>query len=69
MELTRRDGKGLMIGNMTGSSLAMAPAYVIGQYCQFIDIDGPLFIQQDIENALHYGDGGTVSIPVPALWG
>ena len=69
VELTRRDGKGLMIGNMTGSSLAMAPAYVIGQYCQFIDIDGPLFIQQDIENALHYGDGGTVSIPVPALWG
>ncbi len=69
VELAKRDGKGLMVGNMTGSSLAMAPSYVVGQYCQFIDIDGPLFLQQDIENALHYGDGGIVSVPDPALWG
>jgi hypothetical protein len=54
---------------MVGSSLAMAPAYVIGQFCEFIDIDGPLFLQQDTEFALDYGDGGMVSIPTPALWG
>jgi L-alanine-DL-glutamate epimerase-like enolase superfamily enzyme len=69
VRLAQRDGKGLMVGNMTGSSLSMAPSYVIGQYCQFIDIDGPLFLKQDIADALNYGDGGVVSVPIPALWG
>ena len=69
VELARRDGKGLMVGNMVGSSLAMAPAYVIGQYCQYVDIDGPLLLDRDIDDGLRYGDGGTVSVPSPALWG
>ncbi len=69
VELALQDSKGLMIGNMMGSSLSMAPSYVIGQYCRFVDIDGPLFLKQDIDNALEYYDGGTVSIPIPALWG
>jgi len=69
VEMAKRDGKGLMVGNMCGSSLSMAPAYVIGQFCQFIDIDGPLFLIQDIENALQYGDGGVVTVPTPQLWG
>jgi len=68
-ELARRDGKDLMVGNMTGTSLSMAPAYVIGQACRFVDIDGPLFLTRDIEGGLDYGDGGVVSIPDPALWG
>lgn len=69
VKLAERDGKGLMVGNMTGSSLSMAPAYVIGQFCQFVDIDGPLFLKEDIEYALDYGDGGMVSIPSASLWG
>lgn len=68
-ELARRDGKGLMVGNMTGTSLSMAPAFVIGQYCRFVDLDGPLFLSSDIENGLEYADGGVVSVPTPALWG
>ena len=63
------DGKDVMVGNMTGSSLSMAPAYVIGQFCTFVDIDGPVLLQSDIENALVYGEGGAVSLPTPALWG
>lgn len=69
VKLAQRDNKGLMIGNMTGSSLAMAPAYVVGQFCQFVDIDGPLFLKQDIKDALEFGDGGVVSLPTAALWG
>lgn len=69
VNLAKREGKKLMIGNMCGSSLSMAPSYVIGQFCQFIDIDGPLLLKQDIENALHYGDGGMVTVPTPELWG
>ncbi len=69
VKCAERDGKGLMVGNMTGSSLSMAPAYVIGQFCQFVDIDGPLFLKQDIDDALSYVHGGIVSVPTPALWG
>jgi hypothetical protein len=47
----------------------MAPSYVIGQYCGFVDIDGPLFLKQDIENGLEYREGGIASIPTKELWG
>ena len=47
----------------------MAPSYVIGQYCRFVDIDGPLLLAHDIERGLAYGEGGTVGLPDPALWG
>lgn len=63
------DGKSVMVGNMTGTSLSMAPSYVIGQYCEFVDIDGPVLLAQDIENGLSYQAGGLVSIPSPELWG
>lgn len=67
--LALRDGKSLMVGNMTGSSLSMAPAYVIGQFCHFVDIDGPLLLAGDVDNSLFYGAGGVVEIPNRALWG
>ena len=69
IRLAKQDGKGLMVGNMTGSSLSMAPSYVVGQFCDFIDLDGPLFLAQDVENGLQYADGGVVSTPKPNLWG
>lgn len=59
----------LMVGNMTGTSLSMAPSHVIGQSCQFVDIDGPLLLAQDIDNGLIYRDGGLVDAPSPKLWG
>ena len=64
----RADKKSIMVGNMTGSSLAMAPAYVIGQWSEFVDIDGPVLLAKDVKNGLKYNSGG-VSIPSPALWG
>lgn len=67
--LALRDGKALMVGNMTGSSLSMAPAYVIGQFCHFVDIDGPLLLADDVDNSLFYGTGGIVEVPNRALWG
>lgn len=63
------DGKDLMVGNMTGTSLSMAPSHVIGQMCRFVDIDGPLLLASDIEPGLHYRPGGIVDPPRPALWG
>lgn len=58
----------LMIGNMTGTSLAMAPAYVIAQLCDFIDLDGALFLTRDRPFPISYHQG-VVSGLSPKLWG
>ena len=69
IKLAKIDGKGLMVGNMTGSSLSMAPSYAVGQFCDFIDLDGPLFLKEDVEHGLTYAYGGIVSTPHSDLWG
>lgn len=63
------DGKMVMVGNMTGTSLSMAPSHVIGQLSRFVDIDGPLLLASDITPGLRYRPGGLVDPPTPELWG
>ncbi len=63
-----KQGFGLMIGCMLGTSLAMAPAMVIAPRCRFVDLDGPLLLRGDREFGLKY-DGGSVHPPSPDLWG
>jgi hypothetical protein len=58
-----------MVGNMTGTSLSMAPSFVIGQFCDFVDIDGPLLLAKDIGGGLEYREGGIVGLPSRELWG
>ena len=64
----RQLGCKLMVGNMVGTSLAMAPSFVVAQLCDFVDIDGPLLLKHDHPNGLHY-DKGVVSVFNPAFWG
>lgn len=63
------DGKSVMVGNMTGTSLSMAPSYVVGQWCEFVDIDGPVLLAEDISGGLVYREGGVVDVPPRGLWG
>lgn len=63
----RELGLKVMVGNMMGSSLAMAPAFVLAQLCDFIDLDGPAFLAADRTPSLVYQDG-TVWCPEEA-WG
>ena len=60
-------GLGVMVGNMTGTSLAMAPAFVLGQLCDVVDLDGPVFLAADRKMGVRYRDG-MVDIPAP-YWG
>jgi len=53
----RRLGLGLMVGNMMGSSLAMAPSFIVGQLCDVVDLDGPTFLKRDRTPAVTYSDG------------
>ena len=64
----RERGLRLMVGNMVGTSLSMAPAFVIAQSCEFVDIDGPLLMADDRPHGLQYA-GGTVSVFDASLWG
>ncbi len=46
-----------MVGNMMGTSLSMAPSFVVAQLCDFVDIDGPLLLKYDQPHALKYKKG------------
>jgi len=46
-----------MVGNMLGTSLAMAPAYLVGQLCSVVDLDGPTFLKSDRDLTVQYEDG------------
>lgn len=64
----KQKGMMLMVGNMVGTSLAMAPAYVIAQLCDFVDLDGALFLQGDRCFPMSY-ENGVVSGLSTQLWG
>ncbi|MEM9422844.1 MAG: N-acetyl-D-Glu racemase DgcA [Pseudomonadota bacterium] len=64
----RELGFGIMVGCMVGSSLAMAPAVLLAQDADYVDLDGPLLLSKDRSPALHYY-GSTVSPPERSLWG
>ncbi len=59
---------GLMVGCMVGTSLAMAPATLIAQDAEFVDLDGPLLLSRDRENGLRF-EGSTLFPPEASLWG
>jgi len=63
----RRLGLTVMVGNMVGSSLAMAPAFVLGQGCDIVDLDGPTFLAEDRTPSVTYA-GGMITAG-PEVWG
>jgi L-alanine-DL-glutamate epimerase-like enolase superfamily enzyme len=63
----RRLGLGVMVGNMGGSSLAMGPSFVLGQVCDIVDLDGPIFLANDRLPGVQYVDGEVWA--GPEVWG
>lgn len=61
-------GFGLMVGNMGGTSLAMAPAHLIAQVCSYVDLDGPLLMRADRDGAMRY-EGAMLHAAEAKLWG
>lgn len=56
-ERARSLGMKVMVGNMIGTSLAMAPAFILGQHCDVVDLDGPIFLERDRRPSVTYRDG------------
>ena len=61
-------GLRIMVGCMVGTSLAMAPAFLVAQGAAVVDLDGPLLLARDREHGLAF-DCSTVAPPSTALWG
>ena len=61
-------GFGIMVGCMVATSLAMAPAFLVAQPGDIVDLDGPLLLARDRDHGLHY-ESSLLHPPDPALWG
>jgi len=61
-------GLSLMVGCMVSTSLAMAPALLLGGLADYVDLDGPLLLERDREPGLNY-EGEIVYPPAASLWG
>jgi L-alanine-DL-glutamate epimerase-like enolase superfamily enzyme len=64
----KEKGCKLMVGNMVGTSIGMAPSFVVAQLCDFVDIDGPLLLKYDHPNGLKYNKG-VVEVFDSGFWG
>jgi L-Ala-D/L-Glu epimerase len=58
----------IMIGCMLATSLAMAPAFLLAQLADYVDLDGPLLLAKDRDHRITYGNG-IMQPPRPELWG
>ena len=61
-------GLGIMVGCMLATSLAMAPATMLGGFAEYVDLDGPLLLDRDREPSLIF-EGSMVHPPTAELWG
>jgi L-alanine-DL-glutamate epimerase-like enolase superfamily enzyme len=57
-----------MAGCMVATSLAMAPAVLMAQSVNFVDLDGPLLLAKDRNGGLRYLDS-LVYPPDAGFWG
>lgn len=67
-ERARVLGLDIMLGCMVGTSLAMAPALLLGPWASVVDLDGPLLLAGDRGHGIAY-DRGVIAPALPALWG
>ncbi len=64
----RRLGFSVMCGCMVATSLAMAPAFLLAQQADVVDLDGPLLLARDRDGGFRY-EGSRMYPTDRALWG
>src|SRR3546814_1138031 len=65
-EKARERGLDVMIGCMLGTSLGIAPAFLLGQQAKWVDLDGALLLEKDRKGALKQKAG---LLQPGTLWG
>lgn len=58
----------IMVGCMVATSLSMAPALILANSAELVDLDGPLLLDQDRQDALQY-EGAVIQLQPGPLWG
>ena len=58
----------IMIGCMLATSLAMAPAFLLAQLAEYVDLDGPLLLSKDRAHGITFNNG-IMQPPHSSLWG
>jgi L-Ala-D/L-Glu epimerase len=64
----KAQGFKIMVGCMLATSLAMAPAFLVAQLADYVDLDGPLLLAKDRSPGIAY-TGSFMQPPPRALWG
>ncbi len=64
----RRRGFRIIVGGGIGTSLGVAPALLVAQGAEIVDLDGPLHLASDRVPGLRY-DGSTIHPPDGSFWG
>lgn len=67
-EAARVRGLRLMVGCMEGTSLGIAPALLLAQSCEIVDLDCPMQLVRDVEGGFGYQDAW-LKPNGPDLWG
>jgi L-alanine-DL-glutamate epimerase-like enolase superfamily enzyme len=61
-------GRELLVSCMGGTSLAMAPNFVLAQICDYVELDGHALLKRGRLPSMGH-DGGKLAVPNPRLWG
>ncbi|WP_072391203.1 N-acetyl-D-Glu racemase DgcA [Hyphomicrobium sp. CS1GBMeth3] len=67
-DAAREAGLRVMVGSMVATSLAVAPAFILAQGAEWVDLDGPLLLSVDRDPPARL-DGGLLYPPPARLWG
>lgn len=68
IDIARQSGRKIMVGCMVATSLSMAPAFMLAQQADMVDLDGPLWLAEDCPHGLRF-DGAHILPPTTKLWG
>ena len=68
LRAARTQGFRIMVGCMVGSSLGIAPALEVAREAEFIDLDGPLWLENDYADGVKLKEG-LLSPPSAGFWG
>ena len=68
LKAARRADLKIMVGSMVASSLAVAPAFLLAQDADWVDLDGPLLLAEDRDPPAVF-DNGLLYPPPAQLWG
>ena len=64
----REKRREVLVSCMGGTSLGMAPGFVVAQLADYVELDGHTLLKHDRMPSLQYCDG-RLMVPSPRLWG